>query len=129
MIQIDIPMPECCAECPCSELDEIMDEFSCNIVAEIFRIGEEDARAKRHEKCPLKEVPDINVGKWISVKDRLPEGKGEYLTVYHPCHWDNVDYHVEQIDIDTWRGTTTWAKHKYHRVTHWMPLPEPPKGE
>lgn len=66
---------------------------------------------------------------WISVKDRLPEEKGEYLTAYHPCHWDNVDYHIVQIDKDTWRGQTTWAKKKYHRVTHWMPMPEPAKEE
>ena len=66
---------------------------------------------------------------WISVKDRLPDAKGEYLTAYHPCHWDSVDYRRTQIDVDTWRGKTTWAKKKYHRVTHWMPLPEPPKEE
>ena len=99
MIQIDIPMPECGAECPCSELDEIMDEFSCNIVAEIFRIGEEDARVKRHEKCPLKETPDINVGKWISVKDRMPPNDSTNVLTYG------------------------------NPVTHWMPLPEPPKEE
>ena len=74
-------------------------------------------------------ICEANNAGWISVKDRMPDEKNEYLTAYHPCHWDNVNYHIVQIDIDTWRGKTTWAKKKYHRVTHWMPLPEPPKEE
>lgn len=57
MIQIDIPMPNCCTECPCCEFEDIMKEYECNLT-DVFRIAEEDARAKRHEKCPLKEVPE-----------------------------------------------------------------------
>ena len=30
------------------------------------------------------------MSEWISVKERLPETAGEYLVVYHPCHWDMV---------------------------------------
>lgn len=64
---------------------------------------------------------------WTSVDDMLPNEKGEYLVVYHPCHWDRV--HTDQIfvGLDTFRGKTTWAKKKYQKVTHWTPLPEPPK--
>lgn len=65
---------------------------------------------------------------WISVENRLPEEKGIYLVTYHPCHWDNVMPEI-LVGIDTFRGKATWAKNKYQRVTHWMPLPEPPKGE
>ena len=63
---------------------------------------------------------------WVSVKDRLPETAGEYLVVYHPCHRDNVSAEI-CVGIDSFRGKTAWAKKKYQRVTHWMPLPEPPK--
>lgn len=67
-----------------------------------------------------------NVNGWISVDDRLPKEKGDYLVAYHPCHWDNVDDEI-CVGIDNFRGKTAWAKKKYRRVTHWMPLPEPPK--
>lgn len=63
---------------------------------------------------------------WISVEERLPDKAGEYLVVYHPCYWDNV-YEEVRVGLDTFRGKTSWAKRKFQRVTHWMPLPEPPK--
>ena len=62
---------------------------------------------------------------WVSVDERLPETAGEYLVVYHPCHWDNVSAKI-CVGIDSFRGKTAWAKKKYQRVTHWMPLPAPP---
>lgn len=67
----------------------------------------------------------VTVQEWISVDERLPE-KGEYLVAYHPCLWDHVEYDKVCIGMDTFRGKTTWAKNKYRRVTHWMPMPEAP---
>ena len=74
----------------------------------------------------------VTVQEWISVKDRLPEEKGWYLVYTTPnrehksinkamfCKgyaWGNFEPY--------WRGAGGhWAN-----VTHWMPLPEPPKGE
>lgn len=66
---------------------------------------------------------------WISVKDRLPDKAGEYLVAFHPCHWDMVNWSVRLVGMDTFRGKSAWAKKKFQRVTHWMPLPEPPKEE
>lgn len=71
----------------------------------------------------------LNNTGWVSMDDFLPPGGGEYLTAYHPCHWDHVDEGVTFIDVDTWRGKTTWAKRKYHHVTHWMPMPPKPAKE
>lgn len=68
------------------------------------------------------------MSQWISVNDRLPKEKGEYLVAYHPCYWDNVSEGTV-VGIDSFRGKTQWAKKKYQRVTHWMPLPDPPEGE
>lgn len=51
--------------------------------------------------------------KWISVKDKpMPEGNEEYEV----C----CDYHGEKR-IEIHKGWNT------HCVTHWRPLPEPPK--
>lgn len=56
---------------------------------------------------------------WISVQDRLPDKAGDYLVF---CCNHNF------ITISYFRGKTTWAKGN-ERITHWMLLPELPKGE
>lgn len=60
-------------------------------------------------------------GKWIPVTERLPKN-GEVVL----C---NTIYFVEVLQwaerVETWCGQYQ-GYHKSH-VTHWMPLPEPPK--
>ena len=58
--------------------------------------------------------------KWISVEERLPEPY-TWVTVYNP----NGKY--TKIDADEIVGGN-WVRH-CGKVTHWMPLPEPPEGE
>lgn len=58
---------------------------------------------------------------WISVKDRLP-GNGKMAICktdwfYEVCQWD------ERSEV--WFSTNHIHKKDY--VTHWMPLPKPPK--
>ena len=68
---------------------------------------------------------DNNVGdKWISVKDRLPEN-GQYAVLF--------DEKERYMGMGEFRGTF-WYDSNHQKcgldeVTHWMPLPEPPKGE
>ena len=57
----------------------------------------------------------VTVQKWIPVADRLPDVGVEVL-VYSEIVGICVDYY----DGDLFG---------YSDVTHWMPLPEPPKGE
>ncbi len=65
----------------------------------------------------------VTVQEWISVKDRLPEDNKEvliYCGSYHELGW-------YESDNKSWRsdflGCCT------DDITHWMPLPQPPKGE
>lgn len=60
---------------------------------------------------------------WIPVTERLPEESGDYLAF------------VTQVRDDNGLPLVSWIaiKHFYDvfldkSVTHWMPLPEPPKG-
>ena len=71
----------------------------------------------------------VTAQEWISVEERLPDEKGEYIVAFHTCWWDDVQEDKTVVGTDTFRGKTTWAKKKFQRVTHWMPFPEPPKGE
>ena len=68
----------------------------------------------------------VTVQEWISVKDRLPEEKVNCIVHYKHAYCDNDDY---------WAiGVCFYDCEKFqiglaYKVTHWMPLPEPPKGE
>ena len=80
-------------------------------------------------------------GEWISVEERLPEvysaGDSRDVLVYD-SHHDQVFiayYGTDWWDQDSdWRGWTVEAPRgknaeSLHNVTHWQPLPEPPKEE
>ena len=83
-----------------------------------------------HPYCPFcgakmgggEDATDTNVGhesEWISVEDRLPEREGKYLTFTIKgevqLNWFVSFLADAEPEFDYW-------------VTHWMPLPEPPKG-
>ena len=63
----------------------------------------------------------VTVQEWVSVDDRLPED-GDVVII---CTNKNFVYAGELIG-DTWfLDNDSWTA----TVTHWMPLPQPPKGE
>ena len=66
----------------------------------------------------IDEQPIVN--DWISVKDRMPEENVPVLV------WDSQGFAFIDIhESGKWRiGTPHYAV-----ITHWMPLPEPPKED
>ena len=88
-------------------------------------------------------VVQCTVQKWIPVAERLPEIGDTYLVVvkykydweddytidtdvamFHP--YDNPDAYID----NRWDTYIDWDEgQQYLHVTHWMPLPQPPKGE
>ena len=81
--------------------------------------------------------------KWISVEDRLPEEDGSYLVTTNSfgdrqsvkLRWfakdgENVDAYDLAGQKDVWYLYDIECGYvSIKTVTHWMPLPEPPKGE
>lgn len=64
--------------------------------------------------------------KWIPVSDRLPEKPGCYLTTVK--HWVDGKPVVREAFWNTADWLSCDRRHEITpRVTHWMPLPEPPK--
>jgi hypothetical protein len=59
---------------------------------------------------------------WISVKERLPEEGSGLLIVYH-SYLKEVG--TSYYDDDMW-CSSPWPITCEH-ITHWMPLPQPPK--
>jgi hypothetical protein len=66
----------------------------------------------------------VTVQQWIPVTERLPENDQYALCVmedgsFRVFQWNYIDW--------MWNDGNEWWQEK--DVTHWMPLPEPPKGE
>lgn len=75
----------------------------------------------------------LSATEWISVDDRLPENDVMVIG-YTPCDgFMFVGYYHEEPKYDwkVWRIVTAMRSTKVmtKKVTHWMPLPQPPKGE
>ena len=71
-------------------------------------------------------VNGVTVQEWISVDDRLPEEKVNCIVHYKHAYCDNDDYWA--IGMCFYDGEKFQLAPAY-KVTHWMPMPEPPKGE
>lgn len=79
--------------------------------------------------------------RWISVGERLPEKDQEVLLIAHG--WESQSMYIgclhnEEAETSWLTGITSkesewsisgWSYLRAPEVTHWMPLPEPPKEE
>ena len=85
----------------------------------------------------------VTVNEWISVKDRLPKEDGHYLVIWNfnkttctevLCFAKDARK-VDKYDfVRKWKNVwyeydSEWGHYTVDDVTHWMPLPQPPKGE
>lgn len=61
---------------------------------------------------------------WISVKDRLPEQMDLKNLL---CDIDGNVFQGYYSQFGEWHSVRHMGKTKYE-ITHWMPLPEPPKA-
>ena len=73
----------------------------------------------------------VTVQEWISVKDRLPE-EGDYvLCVLKGFNYGGKIQVCKFCPADKFKDKPYFEhfRNGFPSVTHWMPLPEPPKGE
>ena len=69
----------------------------------------------------LRAVPAVSVPQWISVKDRLPDDNDRVIA-----------FRPYEAEVSAYRYCVKWGwslktSMSYNRITHWMPLPEPPE--
>ena len=69
----------------------------------------------------------VTVQEWISVKDRLPEVGGYVVCIAKRNPFSRFMPMVARIEKNGWVNPIT--EQYISEVTHWMPLPTPPKGE
>lgn len=71
------------------------------------------------ENAPAADVAPVR--EWIGMKEKFPEQNGTYLCVWQGKKIDTgffLDGHFR-----------LYGEIKDHLITHWMPLPEPPKED
>jgi hypothetical protein len=105
------------------------------LIEEMVKVPGNQWNTKTFGKA-LEKVPTVEpkLG-WISVKDRLPKSMANQVLVWLK-HNDLVGYigfgHYEKYKgQEIWfdlEGNAAFSVRGY-TVTHWMPLPEPPKEE
>ena len=67
--------------------------------------------------------------KWIPVTERLPDCFGVFIVAIHEPFAEGLGTDSADFDPFTkeWLPSMCWDKG--YKVTHWMPLPEPPTEE
>lgn len=84
--------------------------------------GVADCIAAMIDAIPAADVMPVS---WVSVKDKLPQNKTRVLAYskYHDIHdviWSWAD--------NCWYDKITGGAYMEDFITHWMPLPLPPKA-
>ena len=68
----------------------------------------------------------VTVQEWISVKDRLPEAGGYVVCIAKRNPFSRFMPMVARIEKNGWVNPMT--EQYISEVTHWVPIPQPPKG-
>ena len=69
----------------------------------------------------------VTVQEWVSVEDRLPEVGGYVVCIAKRNPFSRFMPMVARIGKHGWVEPMT--EQYISEVTHWMPMPNPPKGE
>lgn len=68
--------------------------------------------------------------KWISVEERLPDDRGNFITKIHCDNGDWIEVNTfDHTEKEWWHDAVNRTVKATEFVTHWMPLPEPPKDD
>ena len=66
-------------------------------------------------------------GKWIPVTERLPGTEDSYLVYTERGSVYTSHFYTEKRFASGYVREASWSQRGKVKVTHWMPLPEPPK--
>ena len=97
--------------------EEILSHFQCDL---------SDLSTYLNDRTAWERKQKLAMPHWIPVTERLPESAERYLVM-------RFDYVAKApfYDLLWFENGRWWNRHFEgdYAVTHWMPLPEPPKGE
>ena len=106
-------------------------------LAELIREISHDKKLYLYDLCDMFEGSEkiadlliengVTVQEWISVDDRLPEAGGYVVCIAKRNPFSRFMPMVARIEKNGWANPIT--DQYISEVTHWMPLPQTPKGE
>ena len=112
---------------------DVSSEIKREAADAIEELSEDNAALNGVVTNLLEQLADLGkTSKWTSVKDALPKEERKTYWVYtndgsqHECRWTNNRFGLGESD--KW-GWSVFDIPQYTIVTHWMPLPEPPKED
>ena len=62
---------------------------------------------------------------WISVNDKLPQDDIDVLCLF--TGWDDMQFQRVLSYDELEKEWVDWEGYTHNKITHWMPLPNPPK--
>ena len=99
------------------DVREKLVELLCKMISPTITVG---------EQADFLIANGVTVQEWVSVNDRLPEEKANYIVYYKHAFCDDENHiGICVCFYDGYEFQMDFA----HKATHWMPLPNPPKGE
>lgn len=125
-----------------SIVNEMSDKMENELTSEVlrhFNIDMSELREYLRDKEEWRRKQETAVPKWIPVTERLPE-VGEDVLIYAVEKSDDFPGVIAISDrmifrlfpssegVETWRSPWQYFMTDYE-ITHWMPLPDPPKEE
>jgi hypothetical protein len=69
----------------------------------------------------------VTLQQWIPVSERLPGKTGSYIVQSETGAVFTNRFYAGEILANGCCGPVKWAAKGKKKITHWMPLPEPPK--
>ena len=104
-------------------------------LAELIREISHDKKLYLYDLCDMFEGSEkiadlliengVTVQEWISVNDRLPEAGGYVVCIAKRNPFSRFMPMVARIEKNGWVNPIT--EQYISDVTHWMPIPQPPK--
>jgi hypothetical protein len=79
----------------------------------------------------LQSAPNVGIGEWVSVTDRLPPD-GDVVLAWAGDHVAVERWMERHESPVSWSSATVpigpgWDDHEFEDITHWMPLPSAPQ--
>ena len=112
-------------------LGDIADYLISNGVTVQENVEISDELLKQLKNAPIticKEEPSIELTQeWISVDDELPEVGGYVVCIAKRNPFSRFMPMVARIEKNGWVNPIT--EQYISEITHWMQMPQPPKGE
>lgn len=122
---------ECCSVVACGSCPY---EYYCNLENGYVKISN-DALAyiqqlENHIGELTEKVSQFEAAhpKWVSVEERLPDDRGDFITKIHCDNGDWIEVNTfDYMEKEWWHDAIDHTVEATKFVTHWMPIPEPPK--